>query len=208
MSESPSSLDRAQQNVNDRTHVGADTYRHAHNIDPRAKQCGAQETTLHQLRATIATLRTENASLRTTNESLRCANACHIAQTKSHRSSKPERARNALHVLVEISQLELCIDGDWWHELEVRLRAVDEKAPLEHGINGCRARVRDMFAAQWVMRRLTQRMRLRRRTSEYDPYHARKPEEDWTGVSSTWGADCAAMDIYIFMMMEEFTAQT
>ena len=97
--------------------------------------------------------------------------------TRAAAQSTGERARNALYVLVEISQLELTTfngSGHEMYEFEVRLRVADSQAPLEHGISGCRARVRDAFAAMWVIRRLISRMKLMRRGSEYDPHHARE----------------------------------
>ncbi len=112
--------------------------------------------------------------------------------TRAVAQSTGERVRNALYVLVEISYLELTnADGNKYHELEVRLRVADSQAPLEHGISGCRARVRDAFAAMWVICRLISRMKLMRRGSEYDPHHARE-SNNWTRVSTTWVIECAS----------------
>ncbi len=122
--------------------------------------------------------------------------------TRAVAQSAGERVRNALYVLVEISYLELInADGNKYHELEVRLRVADSQAPLEHGISGCRARVRDAFAAMWVIRRLISRMKLMRRGSEYDPRHARE-SNGWTRVSTTWATECATSKIAL--LIQEF----
>ena len=160
------------------------------------------------LRAELQELRAENTTLLCVNESLRANASLQRAKTCAAAQSPRERARNALYVLVEISELELNAgDNDEIHELEVRLRVADSQAPLEHGISGCRARVRDAFAAMWVMRRLRERMRLRRRGSEYDPHHLRKNCETWTRVSTTWGAKSASISYEAALLIKEFAAQ-
>ena len=160
------------------------------------------------LRAELQELRAENTTLLCVNESLRANASLQRAKTCAAAQSPRERARNALYVLVEISELELNAgDNDEIHELEVRLRVADSQAPLEHGISGCRARVRDAFAAMWVMRRLRERMRLHRRGSEYDPHHMRKNCETWTPVNTTWAAKSASMEYTALSLIREFAPQ-